>query len=418
MNSKVIITFIIFYFVFYYSYGQNTIPTRDYEVNIENETVRQYMQDAVYEPHDSSLIDNYRQGITYRTDWPNPVVMYVPQTTVDSLFIYCCDDETLQDSLTFHVSSANSSVELYNFIPNRVYRYQIKNDQEVLQEGKIRTSGQLRMINVCNTVSNVRDLGGWKTADNMQVRYGKIFRGTELNGTYHATAEGIRILRELGVGAELDMRAKYNEGYGTSVFGFSGFSSTKVTPTYYYTSDSGQLPSDLTNSTWLTKWRLEFEFIVKNLRESRAIYEHCVHGKDRTGFLSFFLEGLLGMSYSDLVKEYELTYFSNNLSSTKDSIDKVFEYIDTMSGETLCDKFYTFFVDKLRAKQNDIEYFRSEMLEATRPEDNAIRDTQNDVISEDNILYDLNGRRVRVAKSGRLYLMKDRYGHTKKVIVQ
>ena len=418
MNSKAIISFIISYFVFYYSYGQNVIPTRDYEVNLENDAVGQYMQDVIYELHDSSLIDNYCKGLTYRADWPNPLVMDIPQTTADSLLIYCCDDETLQDSLTFHVSATDSKVKLYNFIPNRIYRYEIKNGDEILQQGKIKTSGQLRMINVCNTVSNVRDLGGWKTADNMQIRYGKIFRGTELNGTYIATAEGIKILRDLGVGAELDMRAFYNEGHNVSAFGFSKKSSEGIA-TYYYTSDSGQLPSDLTNSTWLKRWKLEFQFIVNNLHEGHAIYEHCVHGKDRTGYLSFLLEGLLGVSYSDLVKDYELTFFINNQISTKDSIDKVFEYINTMSGESMCEKFNTFFINELNVKQSDIDFFRSEMLQPIKNGDNAIINIQNDTdIYKDYLLYDLSGSLIRFPKNGHIYLIKDRYGHTRKVFFQ
>lgn len=417
MNINRIITIIIYFFVFYISYGQNTILTRDYEINIENDAVREYMQNVIYEPHDISLIDNYRQGVKYRMDWPNPVIIDIPQTDVDSLFIYCCDDETLQDSLTFHVSATNNTVELYNFIPNRIYRYQIKDGDDVLQQGNIRTNGQLRMINVCNSVYNVRDLGGWKTSDNMQLRYGKIFRGTELNGNYIATEEGINILRELGVGAELDMRANYNEGHNTSAFGFSRIFSSGDAPTYYYSSDSGQLPSHMTHKSWLTKWRLEFNFIVNNLYQGRAIYEHCVHGKDRTGFLSFLLEGLLGVSYSDLAKDYELTYFASDLKSTKDSIDKVFDYINTMSGETLRDKFNTFFVDKMNAPQSDIDFFRHEMLEKQiETDDNGIRDTKDDFeITQDNNIYDLSGRRVKEVKQRNLYLIRDRYGHIRKV---
>jgi hypothetical protein len=366
MNSKIIIGLFLSYYCFLCSYGQNTVRICDYKVDLENEVVRQYMHDVVYEPHDESVIDNYRNGLTFRADWPNPVVIDIPQCDADSLFIICCDDDTLKDSLVFHVATAKNTVDLYNFIPQRVYRYQIKNGDELLQEGKIRTSGQLRQINVCSTVSNIRDLGGWKTSDNMQLRYGKIIRGTELNGNHIATEEGIEILRNLGVGAELDMRAWYNEGYNVSVFGFSSYYSNGTVPTYYYTADSGQLPSHLTVYKFLRKWRLEFEFIVKNLRQGRAVYEHCVYGKDRTGYLSFLLEGLLGVSYNDLVKDYELTYLSSNVKSTKDSIDKVFDYINTMSGETLRDKFNTFFVNELEVDQSDIDYFRSEMLEAIK----------------------------------------------------
>ena len=376
MKKIIIIYLYYFYFGILYSYSQSNILTRDYEVNIENDAVHQYMVDVIYEPHGLSVIDNYRKDLQYRGDWPRPVMVDLPEFNTDSLLIVCCDDETLNDSLTFHVSTENKTAQLYNFIPNRTYRYQIKDDNDVLQQGKIETKGQLRMIKVCNTVNNVRDIGGWKTIDNKQIRYGKIFRGSDLNGTHIATEEGINVLRELGVGAELDLRAWYNAGNNTSAFGFSSNFSSEEVARYFYSSNSGQLPSHMSNYTWQSKWRQEFQFIINNLRQGRCIYEHCVQGKDRTGFLSFLLEGLLGVPYSELVKDYELTFFiyGTNIKSTKDTIDKVFDYIDTMDGETLRDKFNTYFINKIRVEQSDIDYFRDNMLEAIKPEDAAIQE--------------------------------------------
>lgn len=420
MNSKIIISIIFYYFGILCSYGQNPIPTRDYQVDLENEAVSQYMRDVVYKPHDKSLIDNYRKDLQYRGDWPNPVVMNIPKFMAYYYSIVCCDDETLKDSLIYEFSAKKDTVELYNLIPNRIYRYQIKNEDDVvLQQGKIYTSGQLRQIKVCSSVTNVRDLGGWKTVDNMQICYGKIIRGSELNGIYSATYKGMNRLYDLGIEAELDLRADYNKSHGISAFGFTNDTSSGEIPTYYYSSDSGQLPSNITDSVYLDKWKLAFQFIVDNLRQGRVIYQHCVYGKDRTGYLSFLLEGLLGVSYSDLVKEYELSFFINKTESTKDSIDKVFDYIETMDGATLRDRFNTFFVSKIQAKQDDIDFFRSEMLEAIKPNDNAVRNIENDLVGiNKERIYDLTGRVITTPKSGNIYLVRDKYGHTRKIVYQ
>ena len=43
------------------------------------------------------------------------------------------------------------------------------------------------------------------------------------------------------------------------------------------------------------------------------IYFHCHGGADRTGTLAFLLEGLLGVSESDISKDFELTTYSNSI---------------------------------------------------------------------------------------------------------
>ena len=364
MNYKFLIFLILSWLGYSSSYSQ-TIEEVDYHANLENDVVHRYMEEVVYEPNEASIINDYRNDGTNRKDWPNYVAMTINNNDVDSVIIVCHNEERLKDSLKFKVPVDNGKIELYNLIPNRTYLYKILYDGQLLQKGKIKTEGQLRMIKIPGNVSNIRDLGGWTTIDNKRIKYGRIIRGTELNGKHSITEEGIRILRELGIKAELDLRAYYNEGNNISVFGFLDENSTPSgdVPTYYYTSNSGQVPEDLENYIWKYRWRKEFQFIVNNLRQRRTIYEHCVAGRDRTGYLSFLLEGLLGVPYHEMVKDYELSFFCIKKESTKSSIDQVFEYINQQDGITLRDKFESYFINKLLVSQDDIDFFRSEMLE-------------------------------------------------------
>lgn len=48
------------------------------------------------------------------------------------------------------------------------------------------------------------------------------------------------------------------------------------------------------------------------LSEGKAVYLHCVGGADRTGTLAFLIEALVGVSESDLSKDYELTSFDGS----------------------------------------------------------------------------------------------------------
>jgi len=391
----------------------------DYRQNLENDAVKNYMQEVRYEPGDDSELELYRKNMSYRGDWPKPVTMVMPQTMAESVVIVCCDDETLQDSLTFHVATDKRIIELYNLIPQRTYRYEMKDGETVLQHGKISTEGQVRMLNIQGAAYNIRDLGGWKTIDNKRIKYGKIIRGSELNGNHIATEEGINLLRELGVEAEVDLRAFYNPGNNTSVFGFTNTSQTPYgeVPSFYYASDSGQLPKHLEQSNWQYRWRTEFNFIVRNLRVGRTIYQHCVFGKDRTGFLSFLLEGLLGVPYDGLAKDYELSYFSNTEASKKDSLDKAFNYICQLEGETVRDKFYNYFRNKIKATQEDIDFFCDYMLEDVKDDDSGITtaiERRPSAVSEDGY-YDLMGRRVSNLRRGSVYIRKEKNGSTRKV---
>lgn len=406
------------------AYGQQVIE-RDYHVNLENEAVRSYMKEVVYEPGDTSLIDNYKINVKHIGDWPLPVVVDIPTVNADSVLIECVNNEIMPEEFYhFKAPTDNNTYEIFNLTPNRIYQYRIIDNEHVLQQGKIYTEGQVRMIKIPRESCNIRDMGGWKTVDNQRMKYGKIIRGSELNGELSTTEEGINILRSLGISSELDMRAWYNNnGNNTSAFGFQDEKTTPAdeVPTYYYTNNSGQLPEHMSVFNWQYRWRKEFQFIVANLREGRTIYQHCVNGRDRTGYLSVLLEGILGVSYSDIIKDFELTYFAFNLKSKKDSIDKVFNYIEKLRGTTLRDKFETYFLYELSVSASDIEYFRSEMLEPdTSDETNVVihhvGKSRNEKPSD--CLYDLAGRRLSAIGDRQLYITRDKDGNVRKMLRQ
>ena len=58
------------------------------------------------------------------------------------------------------------------------------------------------------------------------------------------------------------------------------------------------------------KMRDTFMWVVARLRENKPVYFHCAAGRDRTATLALLLEGALGVSESDMAKDYELTYFT------------------------------------------------------------------------------------------------------------
>ena len=141
---------------------------------------------------------------------------------------------------------------------------------------------------------------------------------------------------------------------------------------------------------YLQRWRQEFNFIVANLRAARTIYFHCRWGADRTGYLSLLLEGLLGVPYDGLIKDYELTSFAS-LNKKKEMIDPVIEIVLTHKGETLQEKFEDFWVKRIGVKQTDVDYFINEMLEGEEVVTSVSKVEESPVST---VTYDLMGRRV------------------------
>ena len=148
-------------------------------------------------------------------------------------------------------------------------------------------------------ISNVRDLGGWRTADGRRIRQGLIFRGSEMD-THHAiTEDGKRTLREeLGVRTDLDLR-------GEAVGRIS----------------ESPLGSDI--AFHLIPVRAYGEFLEEDQKEAcrdvfrmladgrnYPIYFHCWGGADRTGTVALLLEAVLGVEYEKLCLDYELTSLS------------------------------------------------------------------------------------------------------------
>ena len=343
-------------------------------VNVENEAVHKYMSEIYYtSAEDDSQLEQYNVAPPSRRDIPNPAIVKLPEVSTDSLILVYSQDSEFTPSDTIGIKPGSTEVNIYNLVPHHFYYYKVENVVENNDEsnlspllvisGTIEVEGQVRMI-YAPSAFNIRDLGGWPTVDGKRVKYEKIYRGGELNGKFAADSIDIVTLKKLGIAAEIDMRAWHEEEYGVSAFDFLSASEVESdeVPSFYASSDSGQLLEHLTQYMYLYRWRKEFQFIVQNMRVGRPVYVHCRYGADRTGFLCMLLEGLLGVDYDGLVKDYLLTSFRGT-NKEKELADGIISFISDLSGNTLQEKFNYYFVYRIGVSQSDIDYFRSEMLE-------------------------------------------------------
>lgn len=164
-------------------------------------------------------------------------------------------------------------------------------------------------------MDNVRDLGGHLVKGNKRIKQGLVYRGCEMNpadyeasGVQHKKSldeEAIYTLQNImHVGTEIDLRgAAESNGITSSNLGWS------VTYDRESISGYGGLVSDRNQDSKVKKI---FKHFITASEES-SVYFHCMGGADRTGTIGFLLGGLLGMSYTDLVIDFELTSYSYNL---------------------------------------------------------------------------------------------------------
>ena len=67
-------------------------------------------------------------------------------------------------------------------------------------------------------------------------------------------------------------------------------------------------------------------FEILTNEDNYPIVFHCTAGADRTGFIAFIINGLLGVSYEDLTRDYELSTVSGNMRCRAKLTDSGFDY--------------------------------------------------------------------------------------------
>ena len=228
--------------------------------------------------------------------------------------------------------------------------------------GTLKPLDFLRWIRTRNNSAeawNVRDLGGW-ACDGGTVKYGLLIRGGKLSAEDRAVLVG-----EMGIQHDLDLRGREGGGSGDE----PEMTESPLGKDVWYTRTQQYAWYSLTP---VATWQAYFRCVIDAVTHREPVYFHCTAGADRTGTLACMLEGLLGMSQSDIDKDYELTTFysgsgSDAIARRRNEADwkGLINAINAVSGETFRDKCVHFAVGTCGMTMADINAFRAAMIDGT-----------------------------------------------------
>ena len=199
--------------------------------------------------------------------------------------------------------------QLDNLYRARKYRVQVFNDDDVSQGYEFVTGDYPRTITM-GGIHNVRDIGGYVTSYGVRTRQGLMYRGYYIDDKsgghgVNWSDEADRVQKEIvQIGYEIDLQKESEtNGRKTSCL------NSDVVECDYKCLTLVSYDSFLKQDSY--KNLPEVMSIMANSDEKHT-YFHCWGGADRTGMLAFFINAILGVSYTDLIEDFELTTMTNN----------------------------------------------------------------------------------------------------------
>ena len=373
--------------------------------SVENDQVAayfDYVELHPYTPENFKSVSYVQQfasikktNTSERYDLPKPVPVSWTTTSSGntSIAVYYNADHTDEEIMAIaDISSSGNSAEIYNLIPGRTCYYVVKSGNTTLAEGHFKTTGRRRMIKVGSSpegkknqyANNCRDFGGLMTTDGRTLKFGKIFRGTNMDKTSTNDQKDF-ILKKMGI--ELDVDLRYNpvqtaSSDGSYMFNALGLAQIPDNNSTIYQGHTQETYNSINELESPSKMGPTLTRIMNAVLNDVGVYIHCKVGADRTGFVCLLLESMLGVRDDLRDIDYELTSFCsaidggdyrerNNASSSWFYYPIGYGDISKMSGgnfvsiygDTFQAKAINFVVNTLGINYSMVTAFQDAMLE-------------------------------------------------------
>lgn len=226
-------------------------------------------------------------------------------------------NKDMSDAREVQVTEGATSAKLRNLYRNTTYYYQLDTGSYKSKVYNFKTDDYPRLINA-DKIYNFRDLGGYETSYGIRTNQGLVYRASEINsksfGQHNAnvTEELLAVQNEvLHIGKEIDLRKDNSSDTDyTHECHLVGEAGSQEAKDAYESLTVIAYDSFINDASSTKNYKRIFE-ILANADEEHVFF-HCWGGADRTGMVAFFLNAILGVSYTDLVIDFELTTETNN----------------------------------------------------------------------------------------------------------
>lgn len=270
-------------------------------LDVDNPYVHAYMQNVHYKFSDfaQSLYPPYGiEGIKNRRmmTGAKPVYVEVPVTEQDGCVVTISENVDYSDAQLVNVDVYRPYVAVDNLKTDTLYWVKIVGKDTTAFQ--LKTGGLERFVSISG-VSNFRDIGG-KSGRFGKIRQGIIYRSAHWDGIKEA---GVNEVKRLGITTEIDFRGSNDT-----------MSPTYTPPVEYLNIETGSIQAIATDVPDMGALAI-FRAVLERIEQGKAVCFHCKGGADRTGKMGAVMGGLLGMSQSELSKDYELTCFSEGATN-------------------------------------------------------------------------------------------------------
>lgn len=203
------------------------------------------------------------------------------------------------DGRTTRHTAIKGRAEITNLRIGARYEWQAEVDGERSARQCFYTANTAPRLLHVEGISNVRDFGGYATADGKKVRQGLLYRTSEMDTHVSITAAGKDTLYDLGIRTDLDIRG-CNDEYRAPALDEARVRWVNIPMVAY--------EKIFTDAAFIRAYAQGYALLA-----DAALYPaivHCWGGIDRTGCFLFILGGALGVAPEALYLDYEFSSFS------------------------------------------------------------------------------------------------------------